>query len=99
MCRFPIEEIFYKTDRSAVRYYTSIPLARCALRFAVEIKTNSPQAELMSHRALGNQQETDEEEQEMTHDKIPGASADLSALSDLCTPWCIRVVATLRIAD
>ena len=25
--------------------------------------------------------------------------ADLSALSDLCTPWCIHVVATLRIAD
>jgi 2,7-dihydroxy-5-methyl-1-naphthoate 7-O-methyltransferase len=24
---------------------------------------------------------------------------DLEALSDLCTPWCIRVVATLRIAD
>ena len=27
------------------------------------------------------------------------AGADLEALSDLCTPWCIRVVATLRIAD
>jgi hypothetical protein len=27
------------------------------------------------------------------------ASADLETLSDLCTPWCIRVVATLRIAD
>jgi hypothetical protein len=27
------------------------------------------------------------------------AGADLDALSDLCTPWCIRVVATLRIAD
>jgi hypothetical protein len=25
--------------------------------------------------------------------------ADLRALSDLCTPWCIHVVATLRIAD
>jgi len=25
--------------------------------------------------------------------------ADLEALSDLCTPWCMRVVATLRIAD
>jgi 2,7-dihydroxy-5-methyl-1-naphthoate 7-O-methyltransferase len=25
--------------------------------------------------------------------------ADLSALVDLCTPWCIHVVATLRIAD
>ena len=25
--------------------------------------------------------------------------ADLESLSDLCTPWCIRVVATLRIAD
>jgi SAM-dependent methyltransferase len=24
---------------------------------------------------------------------------DLSALSDLCTPWCVHVVATLRIAD
>jgi hypothetical protein len=27
------------------------------------------------------------------------AGADLEALSDLCTPWCIHVVATLRIAD
>jgi 2,7-dihydroxy-5-methyl-1-naphthoate 7-O-methyltransferase len=27
------------------------------------------------------------------------ARADLEALSDLCTPWCIHVVATLRIAD
>jgi|SRR5215207_342862 len=27
------------------------------------------------------------------------APADLEALSDLTTPWCIRVVATLRIAD
>jgi len=26
-------------------------------------------------------------------------SADLAALSDLCTPWCIHVVATLRIAE
>src|SRR5438067_10584228 len=26
-------------------------------------------------------------------------AADLGALSDLCTPWCIHVVATLRIAD
>jgi 2,7-dihydroxy-5-methyl-1-naphthoate 7-O-methyltransferase len=25
--------------------------------------------------------------------------ADLEALSDLCTPWCLRVVVTLRIAD
>jgi 2,7-dihydroxy-5-methyl-1-naphthoate 7-O-methyltransferase len=25
--------------------------------------------------------------------------ADLAALSDLCTPWCVHVVATLRIAD
>jgi hypothetical protein len=25
--------------------------------------------------------------------------SDLSALSDLCTPWCLRVAATLRIAD
>src|SRR4051812_38569028 len=25
--------------------------------------------------------------------------ADLGALSDLCTPWCVHVVATLRIAD
>src|SRR5436190_1429241 len=25
--------------------------------------------------------------------------ADLGALSDLCTPWCLHVVATLRIAD
>lgn len=35
----------------------------------------------------------------MTDDKKQEASAILSALSDLCTPWCIRVVATLRIAD
>ncbi|MBO0780322.1 MAG: hydroxyneurosporene methyltransferase [Ktedonobacteraceae bacterium] len=35
----------------------------------------------------------------MTDDKTPAESADLSALSDLCTPWCIHVVATLRIAD
>jgi hypothetical protein len=27
------------------------------------------------------------------------AGVDLRALSDLCTPWCIRVVATLRIAN
>src|SRR5688500_9678444 len=27
------------------------------------------------------------------------AGMNLSALSDLCTPWCLRVVATLRIAD
>jgi len=26
-------------------------------------------------------------------------AADLEALSDLCTPWCVRVVVTLRIAD
>src|SRR5262245_18504793 len=26
-------------------------------------------------------------------------SVNLYALSDLCTPWCIHVVATLRIAD
>jgi 2,7-dihydroxy-5-methyl-1-naphthoate 7-O-methyltransferase len=25
--------------------------------------------------------------------------ANLEALSDLCTPWCVHVVATLRIAD
>src|SRR5579872_7332794 len=35
----------------------------------------------------------------MTPDKTTGESADLSALSDLCTPWCVHVVATLRIAD
>ncbi len=35
----------------------------------------------------------------MTHEKTAGASANLSTLSDLCTPWCIRVAATLRIAD
>src|SRR6476646_5835955 len=26
-------------------------------------------------------------------------SVDLWALSDLCTPWCLQVVTTLRIAD
>ncbi len=35
----------------------------------------------------------------MTHNKNHGQSADLSVLSDLCTPWCIHVVATLRIAN
>ena len=35
----------------------------------------------------------------MTGDKTTGESANLSALSDLCTPWGIHVVATLRIAD
>jgi len=35
----------------------------------------------------------------MTGDQTPAESANLSALSDLCTPWCVRVVATLRIAD
>jgi hypothetical protein len=27
------------------------------------------------------------------------SNADLGAMSDLCTPWCVHVVATLRIAD
>jgi hypothetical protein len=27
------------------------------------------------------------------------AEMDVWALSDLCTPWCVHVVATLRIAD
>lgn len=40
-----------------------------------------------------------EREQEMPSNETAGKSADLSALSDLCTPWCIHVVATLRIAD
>src|SRR2546421_10989643 len=35
----------------------------------------------------------------MTGNKIPGELADFGALTDLCTPWCIRVVATLRMAD
>jgi len=35
----------------------------------------------------------------MTGDKTPGARAHLNVLSDLCTPWCIHVVATLRIAN
>jgi 2,7-dihydroxy-5-methyl-1-naphthoate 7-O-methyltransferase len=35
----------------------------------------------------------------MTGDKTPGESANLSVLSDLCTPWCVHVVATLRIAE
>src|ERR1051326_806331 len=49
----------------------------------------------------GRRQETEKEEQEMTEtdDQTPTESANLSALSDLCTPWCIHVVATLRIAD
>jgi len=65
----------------------------------VEIKTSSQQAQIGSRHALGSHQKTDEEENEMTREKTPGASAKLSTLSDLCTPWCIRVVATLRIAD
>ena len=74
-------------------------ITRCFSRFAGEIKTISQQALPGSRRVFGSHQETDEEEKEMTGDKPPGASANLSALSDLCTPWCIRVVATLRIAD
>jgi len=35
----------------------------------------------------------------MTDDKTTAEIADLHAMSDLCTPWCIHVVATLRIAD
>ena len=35
----------------------------------------------------------------MTRDKTTNEDANLSALSDLCTPWCVYVVATLRIAD
>ena len=27
------------------------------------------------------------------------AQVDLEALSDLCTPWCIRVAVTLRLAE
>jgi hypothetical protein len=35
----------------------------------------------------------------MTDNKTPETRAHLSTLSDLCTPWCIHVVATLRIAN
>jgi 2,7-dihydroxy-5-methyl-1-naphthoate 7-O-methyltransferase len=35
----------------------------------------------------------------MTGDKTQWGSVNLRTLSDLCTPWCIHVVATLRIAD
>ena len=31
--------------------------------------------------------------------KCKQRAADLGALSDLCTPWCVHVVATLRIAE
>jgi 2,7-dihydroxy-5-methyl-1-naphthoate 7-O-methyltransferase len=65
----------------------------------VEIKTSSQQAQIWSRHTLGSHQKTDEEEKEMTREKTPGASANLSTLSDLSTPWCIHVVATLRIAD
>lgn len=44
-------------------------------------------------------QKTGEEGKEMTDDKTPAEGANLSMLSDLCTPWCVHVVATLRIAD
>jgi len=47
-----------------------------------------------------SKQETDEEgKREMTRNKTTGESVNLRALSDLCTPWCVHVVATLRIAD
>ena len=65
----------------------------------MEIKTSSQQAQIGSRRAFGSHQKTEEEEKEMTREKTPGASANLSTLRDLSTPWCIRVVATLRIAD
>jgi hypothetical protein len=35
----------------------------------------------------------------MIDDKVPGECANLSVLSDLCTPWCVHVVATLQIAE
>jgi hypothetical protein len=43
--------------------------------------------------------ETDEKGKEMADNKTPVEGANLSVLSDLCTPWCIHVVATLRIAN
>src|SRR3954462_7091923 len=76
-----------------------MPLARCFSRFAVEIKTISQQRSRSGRGACGSSQETDEEEQKMTRDRSPEASANLAALSDLCTPWCVHVVATLRIAE
>src|SRR5262249_12041731 len=30
---------------------------------------------------------------------LQGGAVNIWALSDLCTPWCVHVVATLRIAD
>jgi len=51
------------------------------------------------HRDFESHQETDEEKEMTSDNKTPGERGNLSALSDLCTPWCIRVVATLRIAD
>ncbi len=99
MLHFPAEDKFVQ-DRllCLLLAYGAMPLTRCALHFAGEIKTISQQA-LAGRRVFGSHQETNEEEKEMTGDKIPGASANLSALSDLCTPWCIHVVATLRIAE
>jgi len=54
---------------------------------------------VLDRAAVRSHQEPEEEGKEMTDDKIPAKSANLSVLSDLCTPWCIHVVATLRIAD
>jgi len=54
---------------------------------------------MLDRTAARSHQETDEKEKEMIDDTTPAESANLSALSDLCTPWCIHVVATLRIAD
>src|SRR5258708_22987091 len=99
MCRFPIEDKFLQ-DRSLCRSllyeYATCPM-RAPLRCGDQDELPTDPAHVASR--VGNHQETDEEEREMTRDKTPGASANLSALSDLCTPWCIRVVATLRIAD
>jgi hypothetical protein len=33
------------------------------------------------------------------HSRAESEGADIAALADLCTPWCLRVVATLRIAE
>jgi hypothetical protein len=67
------------------------------LAYAFEIKTRS-RARSGRGARKGGHQETDEEGKKMTDDKTPAESPNLSALSDLCTPWCIHVVATLRIA-
>src|SRR5260370_2735699 len=71
-------------------------LARC---FSWRSRSSPVPFQIQLQCMCGSSQKTDEEEQKMRHDKTLATSTDLSVLSDLCTPWCIHVVAALRIAD